>query len=119
MYGNRLKELRIERGWTMEEVGKMVGIKKSSYASYETKYRQPPLEKLKCFSQIYGVSVDYILGLTKERNMEESFQIRLKEEFEKRGFHWDGLQIPLDVLLFLENALEEETRKRSNEVKEG
>jgi transcriptional regulator with XRE-family HTH domain len=27
MYGNRLKELRTENGWTMEEVGKNVGIK--------------------------------------------------------------------------------------------
>lgn len=111
MYGHRLKELRLERGWTMEEVGKKVGIKKSSYASYETKYRQPPLEKLKSFSQLYNVSVDYILGLTDERNLEESFHIRLKEEFEKRGLHWDGLQIPLDVLLFLGDILEEASGK--------
>lgn len=110
MYGERLKKLRIERGYTMEEVGKLIGVKKSSYASYESKYRQPPLEKLKRFSDLYGVSVDYILGLTNERNKEESFHKRLKEEYMK--YHWDGLEVPEDVLLYLKEILEEASKTR-------
>ncbi|MFT4414192.1 helix-turn-helix domain-containing protein [Fredinandcohnia humi] len=119
MFGQRLRELRVEHGYTMEEVGKKIGVKKSSYASYETKYRQPPLEKLKSFSRLYGVSVDYILGLTDEKNNEESFNIRLKEELRKRGIHWDGLSIPEEVLLLLEKTLEDAIKKQSEHSKEG
>ncbi|WP_102345118.1 helix-turn-helix domain-containing protein [Bacillus sp. Marseille-P3661] len=107
MYANRLRELRIEHGYTMEEVGKKVGIKKSSYASYESRYRQPPLEKLKGFSKLYGVSVDYILGLTNVRSTEESIQVRLKDICVKRGLHWDGVDIPEDVLILIEKVLDE------------
>ncbi len=111
MYHNRLRELRLEQGYTMEEVGRMIGVKKSSYASYESKYRQPPLEKLKSFSKLYGVSVDYILGLTDERNAEESMHIRLREICGKKGLHWDGMEIPGEVLSLLENVLEDAARK--------
>ncbi len=97
----------------MEEVGRKIGIKKSSYASYESHYRQPPLEKLKSLSKLYGVSVDYILGLSDERNTEESIQIRLREYCGKRGLHWDGMEIPDEVLSLLEKVLEEAVKKVS------
>jgi len=106
MYGNRLRELRLEQGFTMEQVGQKIGIKKSSYAAYESKYRQPPLEKLKSFSKLYGVSVDYILGLTNERNTEESVSARLKEMLVKRGLHVDGLEVTEDVLVTIEKILD-------------
>ncbi|MDQ0233461.1 helix-turn-helix domain-containing protein [Metabacillus malikii] len=106
MYANRLKELRIAHGYTMEEVGKRVGLKKSSYASYESRYRQPPLEKLKGFSQLYGVSVDYILGLSNERNNEEFIRMKLKELCLKRGLDWESLDIPEDLFLILESILD-------------
>ncbi|WP_102346117.1 helix-turn-helix domain-containing protein [Bacillus sp. Marseille-P3661] len=110
MYGKRLKELRIEHRYTLEDVGKIIGIKKSSYASYETKYRQPPLDKLKSLAKLYGVSVDYILGLTDERNIEVSIQNRLKEECSKRGLHWDGIEMPEEVIHLIEKVLEEVTK---------
>lgn len=117
MYANRLRELRLEHGYTMEEVGKKVGIKKSSYASYESRYRQPPLEKLKGFSNLYGVSVDYILGLSNERNPEETFRARFRELCLKRGLHWDGNGIPEDVFLLLEDILEK-AAERNHDMRE-
>lgn len=111
MYGNRLRQLRLERNWTMEEVGKKVGLKKSSYASYESRYRQPPIDKLKSFSELYGVSVDYILGLTDERKREDTIKTRLKDACNRRGYHWDGLEIPEDVMAFIENTLEEAAQR--------
>lgn len=115
MYANRLRELRLEHGFTMEEVGKKIGIKKSSYASYETRYRQPPLEKLKSFSNLYGVSVDYILGLSNERTPEESFRVRLKDFCSKRGLHWDGQEIPEEVFYLIEDVLKEASRRIQEE----
>jgi len=112
MYANRLKELRLKHGYTMEEVGRRIGIKKSSYASYESRYRQPPLEKLKSLSKLYGVSVDYILGLSNERSTVEFMQMRLKEVCLKRGLQWDGLEIPDDVLVLLESVLDRASQQQ-------
>jgi transcriptional regulator with XRE-family HTH domain len=90
----------------MEQVGNLIGVKKSSYASYETKYRQPPLEKLKSFSKIYGVSVDYILGLTDERNIEESIKRQLKEMLVNKELNWDGIEVTEEVLVAVEQLLQ-------------
>ncbi|MFB6469603.1 helix-turn-helix domain-containing protein [Cytobacillus sp. Hz8] len=109
MYGDRLKELRLEHGYTMEEVGRKIGIKKSSYASYESKYRHPPLEKLISFSKLYGVSVDYILGLSNDRTMDACLHNRLKEVCKKRGYQWEGQDIPDEVRGLLEFLLEDAT----------
>jgi transcriptional regulator with XRE-family HTH domain len=116
MFGERLRELRIEHGYTMEEVGRRIGVKKSSYASYESKYRQPPLEKLKNFSKLYGVSVDYILGLSDERNTDESVQLLVKELLVKRGLHWDGQKVPEEVLVMLEKLLDEAAERLSEQT---
>ncbi|WP_462413489.1 helix-turn-helix domain-containing protein [Neobacillus sp. Marseille-QA0830] len=118
MFGERLKELRLEQGLTMEEAGRRLGIKKSTYASYESEYRQPPLEKLKGFSKLFGVSVDYILGLTDERNTEESLQYKLKDACIKRGFHWDGKDLPEDVLLLISQVVEERSQQQWKQYKE-
>lgn len=115
MYANRLKALRLEHGYTIEEVGKKIGIKKSSYASYESRYRQPPLEKLKSIAQLYGVSVDYILGLSDFRNYEECIQSQFKKIHVNNGLHWDGQDIPDDVLTIIEDILIKALQDRPNE----
>lgn len=66
--GKRLKELRRENVLTMEEIAKVIGVAKSSYAGYESEFRKPSLDKLVRVAQHYDVSVDYLLGLTDERN---------------------------------------------------
>jgi transcriptional regulator with XRE-family HTH domain len=105
MFGNRLKELRKERGWTLEQAGAKIGLRKSSYASYETKYRKPTMERLNQLSSLYGVSVDYILGLTEERNGTSDRNIRTV--FEKEGLHWDGIPLQEDVILKILDILKE------------
>ncbi|WP_042455532.1 helix-turn-helix domain-containing protein [Neobacillus dielmonensis] len=117
MFGERLKKLRLEHGLTMEEAGRRLGIKKSTYASYESEYRQPPLEKLKGISKLFGVSVDYILGLTDERNIQETLQYKLMDAY-KKGFHWDGQDIPEDVLQLISQVLEELSQKQWQRYKE-
>ena len=60
----RLKELRCEYGKTQTELARTLNIKQNTYSQYETGQRQLPLEVLVQLSEIYGVSTDYILGLT-------------------------------------------------------
>jgi transcriptional regulator with XRE-family HTH domain len=99
----RLRHLRIERGWTLEEAGKQIGIKKTSYAGYESGYRNPPLDKLKRLSKVYGVSVDYILGLSEVRL---PFDNNLKEFFNRKNIHWDGIPLTPKMLKTIQTTIE-------------
>lgn len=62
--GERLRELRQERGLTQRELAEQLGLNSVTYLHYEKDQREPPLALLVAFAKFYGVSVDYLLGLT-------------------------------------------------------
>jgi repressor LexA len=64
-FGSRLKELRIERGMTQKELGDKLNISDRVIGYYESEDRFPKDEKtLKELSDIFDVSIDYLLGNT-------------------------------------------------------
>ena len=64
MLGKRLKELREERSLTQKDLAKELGLNSVTYLHYEKGQREPPLFLLVQFALFYGVSVDYLLGLS-------------------------------------------------------
>lgn len=62
--GARLKELREERGLTQRECSEKLGLNSVTYLHYEKSQREPPLQFLADAAEFYGVSVDFLLGLT-------------------------------------------------------
>ncbi len=58
----RLRELRKARNLTQKQVGDVLGITDQSYSRYETGEREPSLESLLKLSDLFGVTVDYLLG---------------------------------------------------------
>jgi transcriptional regulator with XRE-family HTH domain len=98
-YGERLKQLRIEKKLTMEQAAKIVGVAKSTYAGYETEFRQPSLDKLSLFANYYGVSVDYLLGLTTNRELENGIRsLNAKDLLQHKDLHWDGIPLSEEEL---------------------
>ena len=63
----RLKELRLERGLTQEQVAEAIGISRSAYSHYENELRRLPVELLIQIASFYNVSTDYILNLSIKR----------------------------------------------------
>ncbi len=65
----RLKDLRVERGLTLEQLAEQTRLSKSSLGSYEAddlkEITHTALIKL---AKFYGVTVDYLLGLTETKN---------------------------------------------------
>lgn len=61
--GQRLKELREEKGLTQKEIAEKFQIHSVTYLPYEKAQREPPLSLLADFAVFFGVSVDYLLGL--------------------------------------------------------
>ena len=62
MLGERLKALRKSRKMTQEDVAKALGLSKSTVGMYEQGRREPPYELLLKISELFGVSVDWLLA---------------------------------------------------------
>ena len=60
----RLKELRLENGYTQSFIAEHLNIKQNTYSQYEMSVREIPSESLCKLAALYDTSVDYILGLT-------------------------------------------------------
>ena len=64
----RLKDLREDSDMTQRAVAEYLHVKQNTYSQYENGHRQIPIEFLRRLAKFYGVSTDYILELTDERN---------------------------------------------------
>lgn len=92
MYGRRLKELRKERGWSIEVVAAKLEIGRSTYGGYETEVRNPSIEILKKMSALFDASVDYILGIQKEQNV-QMLEYDVSRYLKKDDLNWDGIPL--------------------------
>ena len=61
---NRLKELREFHGLTQERAAKIGFINPRTYFRYETGERVIPLDTAIYYAKYYGVSLDYLAGIT-------------------------------------------------------
>lgn len=66
-YMVRIRELREELGLSQEQIGKMLGTSQTMYARYENGASKMPIKHLIILAQYYGVTSDYILGLSNEK----------------------------------------------------
>lgn len=58
----KLSELRYKNNLTQDEVAKILGVARSSYAMYEQGNREMDYNSLIKIADYYKVSIDYILG---------------------------------------------------------
>ncbi len=63
----RIRELREDNDKTQKEIADYLHIGQNTYSQYENCQRQIPIECLVALARYYKTSVDYILGLTDER----------------------------------------------------
>lgn len=64
---NRVKELRIDRGWTQAELADAVGVSRQSINSIERERYVPSLALALTFARVFNCSTDKIFKLEKER----------------------------------------------------
>ena len=65
----RLKDLRVERGLTLEQLAEQTHLSKSALGSYEAdEYKDISHYALIKLAKFYGVTADYLLGLTETKN---------------------------------------------------
>lgn len=63
----RLRNLREDNDWTQEYLAKKINCDQSTYSRYESGQRLIPIDVLIKIAKIYRVSVDYLLGISNEK----------------------------------------------------
>ncbi|MBQ2890794.1 MAG: helix-turn-helix transcriptional regulator [Clostridia bacterium] len=69
--GERLKELRLEKGLTQEEVGKIIGVQKAAIQKYEKgDIKNMKTDAARKLAKFYNVTPAYIMGIDEEEKDE-------------------------------------------------
>lgn len=63
MFDKRLKELRLQNGYTQKNLADLVGCDQSMIARWEKGECEPTASAIKNIALIFCVSADYLLGL--------------------------------------------------------
>ena len=62
-FGERLKELRLEKGLTQKQLANEIGNTQSAIVYWESNKQEPTISTLKKLCRFFNVSADYLLGL--------------------------------------------------------
>lgn len=64
-FGAILRNLRVSRDITQEQLASMLGVSRSAVGMYETGGRQPDFEMMETIADIFNVDMDYLMGRSK------------------------------------------------------
>lgn len=62
IYAARIKQLRMERGLSQDQLAALLGISRSAVGMYETGKREPDLETCEAIADIFNIDMDYLTG---------------------------------------------------------
>ena len=62
LFGERLRTLRRQAGLTQQAVAERLSIHRTAYTKYETSGVTPDQRGLMALAEMFGVSVDYLIG---------------------------------------------------------
>ena len=82
--GERLKDLRKEKGYTLEQVAQKLNTTKVTISRYENNLREPKRETISQFAKLFNVSTDYLHGHTNDKfTLTKQDKIDIKNSLEK------------------------------------
>lgn len=64
----RLKDIREDNDLSQEDMAEILGVKRSTYSLWELEINVIPLEFLCRYTDYFNISIDYILGLSNDKN---------------------------------------------------
>ena len=60
-FGERVKQLRKDKGWTQKALGNKIGVTYAQLNKYEGGSNAPPLDKLQMLASALETSIDYLV----------------------------------------------------------
>ncbi|HEY8435513.1 MAG TPA: helix-turn-helix transcriptional regulator [Haloplasmataceae bacterium] len=68
-FPQRLRKLRVEHGMLQRELAEKLNVSRVAITQYENGKRLPEWDKLQKIADIFGVSVDYLLGRVDDKHL--------------------------------------------------
>lgn len=103
MIGNQIKRLRKEKDLLQKELAKELGLTQQTISLYESNKREPDSEILYKIASYFGVSVDYLLGISSERTPADKINEALSSDPELADF-WDKISKRKDLQLMFKQT---------------
>lgn len=103
---NRLKQLRLERGLLQSDIAKVIKKSERIVGFYETGERDMNTETLSILADFFNVSIDYLLGKTDIRNIENEFKFAYHKEIE--GLTEEEIKEALEFYKMVKNRKDKE-----------
>lgn len=69
MLGEQIKELRLNRNMSQVELAKKLFVSKQSVSNWENENIMPSVEMLIKIAEVFGVTTDYLLGLSEKHTL--------------------------------------------------
>ena len=105
MIAERLRTLRMEKGQSKRDLVAQLPLNYSTYANYESGFREPNSEVLTLLAVHFGVSIDYLLGFSENKRKADDVAILSESEHELvvkyRLLDFHGKEV-VDVVLMKE-----------------
>lgn len=79
-FGERLREIRDEKGWSQSDLAKKLGTTKQMISCYELNQRSPRIELVRKYAKALDKPVDYLLGDTEAEAITRTFWTRKKKK---------------------------------------
>lgn len=64
LFNERLKELRLEKNLSQNELAEKLGVSQKSISNWETGVREADFETLEKMTKFFNVTADYLLGIS-------------------------------------------------------
>ena len=101
--GTRLKELRLNKGVSLQAVADAVGASKPHIWELERgKTKNPSLELISKLANYFAVNVDYLAGTGAKE--EEAEYLAFARNAEEKGFSVNDLEKMLDLAVHIKNT---------------
>lgn len=102
-FAKRLSELRNEFKLTQKELADKLGVSRGTIGMYEIGQRDPDTDTLLKLSELFNVSVDYLLGQTDIRNPADEITDAVSDDPELAEF-WNELKEREDLKLLFKQT---------------
>ncbi len=98
--GEKIQFLRKKRGWSQEELANVLNVSRQSVQKWETDSSTPEVDKLVQISDVFGVTLDYLL----KNDLEEEKEIKQETATEPKV---ESHPETIKTFIYEENGMEE------------
>ncbi len=108
IFAKRIKELRMERNFSLDRLSQLIPISRSAISNYELELRKPAPSVLVIYSEFFNVPIDYLLGKTDVRD--PLYQVACFSNLSTKDFGMLSKKAQKDIKNFIADVMARELK---------